>query len=134
MPADADGDPTNGHQAALIDGLHITVAVTSEDGSRTLLYRVGISNCLSGLGETRLNSVQFVGGSVGALVDCAGSLGVNALYHYRDGVWVGFFLDAPEFLNHAFRNRFAEGVPVGEVLIAKRESIRIATPAVPSPN
>ena len=134
MPADADGDPTNGHQAALIDGLHITVAVTSEDGSRTLLYRVGISNCLSGLGETRLNSVQFVGGSVGDLLACARSLGVDTLYHYRDGVWVGFFLDAPEFLNHAFRNRFAEGVPVGEVLIAKRESIRIATPAVPSPN
>ncbi len=133
MPADADGDPTNGHQAALIDGLDITVAVTSEDGSRRLVYTVGISNCLSGLSETRLNSVQFVGGGVGELVDCARSLGVDALYHYRDGVWVAFFLDAPEFLSHAFRNRFAEGVPAGEVLIAKRESIRMATPAVESP-
>ena len=133
MPADADGDPTNGHQAALIDGLDITVAVTSEDGSRRLAYTVGISNCLSGLSETRLNSVQFVGGSVGALLDCARSLGVDALYHYRDGVWVAFFLDAPAFLNHAFRNRFAEGVLAGEVLIAKREPVRITTPAVPSP-
>ena len=134
MPADADSDPENGHQAALIDGQDITITVTSADGIRMLVYRVGISHCLSGLSETRLNSVQFVGGSVGALVDCAQSLGVDALYHYRDGVWVAFFLEAPEFLSHAFRSRFAEGVPAGEVLIAKREPIRVTTPAAPSVN
>ena len=125
LPADADGDPENGHQAALIDGQDITITVTSADGIRMLVYRVGISHCLSGLSETRLNSVQFVGGSVEALVDCAQSLGVDALYHYRDGVWAAFFLEAPEFLSHAFRSRFAEGVPAGEVLIAKREPVGI---------
>ncbi len=134
MPADADDDPTNGHQAALIDGLDITVTVTSEDESRRLVYTVGISNCLSGLSEARLNSVQFVSGSVADLLDCAQSLGVDALYHYRDGEWVAFFLNAPEFLNQPFRNRFAEGVPAGAVLIAKRELIQIATPAVEGPN
>ena len=67
LPADADGDPENGHQAVLIDGQDITISVTSADGIRMLVYRVGISHCLSGLSETRLNSVQFVGGSVGAL-------------------------------------------------------------------
>ncbi len=134
MPADADDDPTNGHQAALIDGLDITVTVTSEDESRRLVYTVGISNCLSGLSEVRLNSVQFVSGSVADLLDCAQSLGVDALYHYRDGEWVAFFLNAPEFLNQPFRNRFAEGVPAGAVLIAKRELVQIATPAVEGPN
>ena len=134
LPADADNDPENGHQAALIDGQDITISLTSEDGTRMLVYRVGISHCLSGLSETRLNSVQFVGGSVGALLDCAQSLGVDALYHYRDGVWVGFFLEAPEFLSHAFRDRFAEGVAAGEVLIAKRESIQITAPAAPGSN
>ncbi len=129
-PADADGDPSNGHQARLIDGQEITVSVTSEDGSRTLEYRVGVSHCLSGLSETRLNSVQFVGGSVEALGDCAQSLGVDALYHYRDSAWVGLFLDAPEFLNRPFRDRFAEGVPGGEVLIGKRDAIQITTQAV----
>ena len=134
LPADADNDPENGHQAALIDGHDITIEVTSADGSRTLAYRVSISHCLSGLSETRLNSVQYAGGSVEALVDCAQSLGVDALYHYRDGVWVAFFLEAPEFLSHAFRNSFAQGVPAGEVLIASRESIQITAPATPSPN
>ena len=133
-PADADGEPENGHQAALIDGTDIMISVRSEDGTRGLVYRVGISHCLSGLSETRLNSVRFVGGSVTALVDCAQSLGVDALYHYRDGVWVAFFLEAPEFLSHAFRNRFAEGVPAGEVLIAKREPIGITAPAAASAN
>ena len=133
-PADADNNPTNGHQASLLDGQQITVEVTSADGSRTLVYRVGISHCLSGLSETRLNSVQFVGGSVATLVECAQSIGVDALYHYRDGVWAGLFPEAPEFLNRPFRNRFAEGVPAGEVLIGKRTSVRIATPVVSSPN
>ena len=129
-PADADGDPSNGHQARLIDGQEITVEVTSADGSRTVVYRVGVSHCLSGLSETRLNSVQFVGGSVEALGDCAQSLGVDALYHYRDSAWVGLFLEAPEFLNRPFRDRFAEGVPGGEVLIGKRDAIQITTQAV----
>ena len=109
LPADADSDPENGHQAALIDGQGITISVTSADGIRMLVYRVGISHCLSGLSATRLNSVRFVGGSVGALIDCAQSLGVDALYHERDGVWVAFFFEAPEFLSHAFRSRVRRG-------------------------
>ena len=131
-PADADNDPSNGHQAALLDGHDITISVTSEDGTRTLEYRLSISHCLSGLSESRLNSVQFVGGSVGALLDCAQSLGVDALYHERDGVWVAFFFEAPEFLSHAFRSRFAEAVPAGAVLIASREPIRVSASAAPS--
>ena len=134
LPADADVDPENGHQAELIDGQDITVAVTSEDGSRTLIYRVAISHCLSGLSEARLSLAQFVGGSVSELVDCARSHGVDALYHNRNGVWTAYFLEAPEFLSHPFRTRFAEGVPAGEVVIANREFIPITTPAVPSPN
>ena len=41
-PDDADDDPQNGHQVAVFDGAEIDVTVTSEDGSRTRVYRVVI--------------------------------------------------------------------------------------------
>jgi len=39
-PGDADGDPENGHQVAIEDGLAINVTVTSEDDDRTQVYTV----------------------------------------------------------------------------------------------
>ena len=119
-PSDADGE--NGHQVALGAETEITIAVTSGDGSRTKNYRIRVERppCLTGLSAERLSEVTFVGGSLDELLGCARSFGLDALYHYSDG-WVGFFLEAPEFLNQDFRNRFAEGLPAGEPLIANRE-------------
>ena len=125
QPDDFDVDPQNGHQAAVLDGLDIVISVTSEDGSRTREYRVEIRRCLSGLSEDRLSTVQFAGGSVSELIACASSLDVNALYHFRDGVWVAYFLDGPDFLNRPFRNRFADGVPGAALLVAKREPMSV---------
>ncbi len=125
QPDDIDVDPQNGHQAAVLDGLDIVISVTSEDGSRTREYRVEIRRCLSGLSEDRLSTAQFAGGSVSELIACASSLDVNALYHFRDGVWVAYFLDGPDFLNQPFRNRFADGVPGAALLFAKLEPMSV---------
>ena len=127
-PADADGDPENGHQVTLGSETAITVTVTSADGSRTKAYVVQVSKppCLSGLTEERLSEVAFAGGSISELEACARSLNVTAFYHYADAVWTAFFLDAPEFLSQSFGNRFAEGLPPDISLIAKREPAPIA--------
>ena len=131
-PVDADGDLENGNQVNLGAETTITIAVTSEDGSRTTTYRVQISKptCLEGLSEARLSQVSFVGGSVSDLEACARSANVNALYHLRDGTWTALFLfpDLPEFLSQPFRNRFLEGLPLDERLIAQRQSAVVDTP------
>ena len=134
-PSDADGDGENGHQVALGAETEITIAVTSGDGSRTKNYRIRVEKppCLTGLSAERLSEVTFVGGSLDELLACARSFGLDALHHYSDG-WVGFFLEAPEFLNQDFRNRFAEGLPAGEPLIANREPQPVTTSSVPGAN
>ena len=134
-PSDADGDAENGHQVALGGETEITITVTSGDGSRTKSYRIRVEKppCLTGLTAGRLSEVAFVGGSLDELLGCATSLGLDALYHYSDG-WVAFFHEAPEFLNQDFRDRFAEGMPAGEVLIARQGSIRVTAAAGPDRN
>ena len=135
-PGDADGDHTNGHQIILEAESTITIAVTSEDGSRTTNYQVQVSKppCLEGLSEERLSEVSFVGGSVSDLEACARRLNVDALYHQLDGVWTARFLfpDLPEFLSRPFHNRFATGLLPGEGLIAKRQGVPIPAPGTPS--
>ena len=44
-----------------------------------------------------------------------------AFYHLTDGVYVAYFLDAPEFLSQPFQRRFAAGVPTGVTLVANRK-------------
>ena len=127
-PADADGDPENGHQVALGTEATITITVTSEDRTRTTTYEVLVSKppCLDGLADERLGEVSFVGGSIAELEACARRVDVTALYHNRDGVWTALFL-FPEFLSRPFRNRFADGFPPGELLIATRQMPVAAT-------
>ncbi len=137
-PGDADGDPANGHQVILGTETEITITVASADGSRSKSYVVQVSKltCLSGLTDNRLSEVTLIGGSVGELEACARSAGVDALYHHRDGVWTVLFLfpDLPEFLNQPFRNRFQEGLPPGESLIASRQSPAVATEGATTAN
>ena len=120
-PDDIDADPQNGHQVELRDGQQITVRVSSADASRSQLYRVRIQHCLTGLTAERLSTVRYAGGSVDELLACARSLGSDALYHQREGVWVAWFLDGPELINRYFRQRFSDGLPAGLQLVAKRE-------------
>ena len=138
-PADADGDPENGHQVTLGAATVITVTVTSADGSRTKTYVVQVSKqppCLDGLTEERLSEVTFAGGSVSELEACARSLDIGALYHHREGVYVALFLlpDLPEFLSRPFRTRFPERLPPGEPLIANRQLAVVTTPGTPGSN
>ena len=112
----------HGHQVRLGAETTITITVTSVDGSRSRTYTIVARRlfCLQGLSAERLSQVRFIGGSIAELAACARRLGLSAFYHYQDGSWAAYFLDAPEFLNRPFRNRFAAGLPPGTLLIAKR--------------
>ena len=137
-PADADGDPANGHQVTLGTETAITITVTSADGSRKKTYVIQVSKppCLSGLTEDGFSEVTFVGGTVSDLEACARSFDISALYHRRDGVYVALFLlpELPEFLSQLFRTRFPEGLAPGELLIANRQVAVGTAPGTPSSN
>ena len=47
-PADADGDPANGHQVDLAEQTEIAVTVTSEDGRRSRTYLVRVTLAVAG--------------------------------------------------------------------------------------
>ena len=128
--ADADGDPVNGHQVALEAGVPVTVTVTSADGARTAVYRVWITEaeaapdaepapeCLRGEVGPRFSLVVHEGGSVESLAACARSRAVAALYALADGAYVSYVLEAPDFVNDAFRELFPHGLPPGTPLVA----------------
>ena len=122
--SDADSDAEQGYQVSLEAETTIVITVSSEDASRTKVYRVVVIKppCLEGLTDARLSEVTFVGGSVGELAACARSADVGALYHHRNGVWTVLFFhpEAPAFLNQPFHARFADGLPEGEMLVARR--------------
>ena len=125
-PPDADGDETNGHQIVLTGVAEITVRVTSADGIRTKTYRVGLGDpepepwphCLLGDVATGFSLLVFEGGSVDELVACAESRDVVALYALHEGVYVSYILGAPDFVNAAFRELYADGVPALTPLVA----------------
>ncbi len=136
-PVDADGDPDNEHQVRLDAETMLSITVTSEDSSRTKNYRAQVSKppSLEGLTEERLSEVRFIGGSVSELQACARSVGVSALYHHRNGIRTALFLilELPEFLSRPFQNRFPEGLPTGERLIAYRQNVPLTATGTPSP-
>ena len=125
VPADSNAR-TSGHQVAIADGVEITVTVTSTDGSRRGVYRVRIAGappgaCLRGAVEIGFSLLTYAGGSVEELVSCAEGRHVTALYATRDGAFVTYILGAPGFVNRAFRELFAEGLPANTPLLAKSD-------------
>ena len=129
-PPDADGDDANGHQVALEDLGEITVTVTSQDGSRTRVYRVQFPetawdpardpwpHCLRGAISEGFSLVVHEGGSVEELIGCAESRGIVALYALHEGVYVSHILGAPDFVNAGFVELFPDGLPPIAPLIA----------------
>ena len=119
-PADADGDPENGHQVTLGAETEITITVTSGDGSRIKSYRIRVEKppCLPGLSAERLSEVTFVGGSVDDLDRCAREQSVAAFFYWTGQSWLLFAPDAPIFLSRQFRDNFHDGVPPGTSFIA----------------
>ncbi len=125
-PADSAEDAA-GHQAAVAGGAEVTVTVTSPDGSRTKVYRVGLAaagpwaSCLRGAVAAGFSLVVFEGGSIEDLAACAQSRHVTALYIIHDGKYLPYVLGAPDFVNRPFRDRFAAGVAALTPLIAKSD-------------
>ena len=78
-------------------------------------------DCLRGEIATGFSLVVSGGGSVEELEACASSLGVSALYTLHEGAYVSYILGAPGFVNRAFRELYAGGVPSITPLIARSE-------------
>ena len=128
-PADADGE-ADGHQVALQDLGEITVTVTSQDGSRTEVYRVRFPetgwdpardpwpHCLRGAVSEGFSLVVYEGGGVEELVTCAESRDIVTFYVLHEGVYVSYILGAPDFVNAGFVELFADGLPSVTPLVA----------------
>jgi len=103
--------------------------VTSEDGTRTRVYRVELggaaeepwAHCLKGAVAEGFSLLVYEGGSVADLVACAESRGVTALYAVHGGEWAAHILGAPDFVNRAFAERYPDGVPALTPLVAASE-------------
>ena len=137
-PADHDGDPANGHHVRLLPGLEITITVTSEDGSRTRVYRLRLgeeetvgpsTSCPRGDIAEGFSLVVYEGGTVEELVACAESRDVVALYALHQGIYSSYTLGAPDFVNAAFGARFTDGVPSLTPLLVKSEGPPSTDPA-----
>ena len=123
-------DDADGHQVALEDLGEITVTVTSQDGSRTKVYRVQFPetawdpardpwpHCLRGAISEGFSLVVYEGGSVEELIGCAESRGIVALYALHEGVFVSYILGAPGFVNAGFLELFPDGLPPITPLVA----------------
>ena len=79
-----------------------------------------LATCLQGEIVEGFNLVLYEGGSVGDLEACAEGAGLASLYVLDDGVWVSHILGAPAFVNVAFRDLYADGVPSATPLVGKR--------------
>ena len=76
-------------------------------------------DCLRGAIATGFSLVLYEGGSVDALDACAQSREVSAVYALHDGEYVSYILGAPDFVNAAFRELFADGLPAVTPLVVK---------------
>ena len=133
-PADHDED-ADGHQIAVEGGAMVTVTVTSEDESRTRVYRVQLgeagpsATCLRGAVAVGLSLVVYEGGRTEDLVACAETRHVTALYALDDGAYVSYILGAPDFVNQPFLELFADGLAPLTALTVKSDGPTTAEPA-----
>ena len=102
------------------------MSVTSIDGRRERVYRVSIdpapaAACLRGAVDVGFSLLTYAGGSVEELASCAEGRHVRALWATRNGAWVSYILGAPDFVNRAFHELYADGVPVNTPLLATSE-------------
>ena len=75
--------------------------------------------CLRGAITEGFSLVLYEGGSVDALDACAQSRDITALYALHEGEYVSYILGAPDFVNAAFRELFADGLPAVTPLVVK---------------
>ena len=89
----------------------------SPDGDSPQLW----AECLRGEIVSGFSLVLSEGGSVDDLAACATDHGVTALYALDEGEWVSYIVGAPELVNAAFRELFADGLPAVMPLVVKSE-------------
>ena len=77
--------------------------------------------CLRGDIAAGFSLVVYEGGGVDELEACAQSREVTALYTLSEGEFVSYILGAPDFVNRAFRDLFADGLPLMTPLVARSE-------------
>ena len=87
----------------------------SPDGDSPQLW----AECLRGEIVSGFSLVLYEGGSVDDLAACATDHGVTALYTLDEGEWVSYILGAPELVNAAFRELFADGLAPATPLVAR---------------
>ena len=75
--------------------------------------------CLRGAITEGFSLVLYEGGSVEDLDTCAEGSNVSAVYALHDGEYVSYILGAPDFVNAAFRELFAGGLPAVTPLVVK---------------
>ena len=138
-PTDAD-EEAEGYQVVLEGVSQITVTVTSTDGSRERVYRVGLGepeqaatsepgfDCFRSNVAVGFSLVVSAGGSIEQLEDCARGRHVTALYALDDGEYISYILEAPESVNQPFAALFADGVPLVTPLTVKSDGPPSADP------
>ena len=77
--------------------------------------------CLAGGAAPGFSLLLYAGGSLDELEACARELGVRALYATGGGAFVGYILEAPGFVNRAFAELYAGGIPAETPLLARVE-------------
>ena len=87
----------------------------SPDGDSPQLW----AECLRGEIVSGFSLVLSEGGSVDDLAACATDHGVTALYALDEGEWVSYIVGAPELVNAAFRELFADGLAPATPLVAR---------------
>ena len=133
-------EEAEGHQLALDGVFAITVTVTSADGSRERVYRVGLgapeqaatsepeSGCFRGDVAVGFSLLVYKGGSIEDLEACAESRNVKAVYALDGGEYISYIPGAPGFVNEPFVELFADGVPALTPLIASSDGPATAAP------
>ena len=84
--------------------------------------------CLRGTVIKGFSLLVYEGGNLDELVTCAASRHVTTLYALRDGKFVSYILEAPEFVNSAFGELFANGVAAITPLVAQSDGPPAANP------
>ena len=132
-PPDRDAE-ADGHQVLLEGVSEIAVTVTSADGSRERVYRVGFGeagpapDCLRGAVAVGFSLLIYEGGGTSDLVGCAESRHVTALHALEGGAYLSYILGAPEFVSRSFLELYAGGVPATTLLIARSDGPATADP------
>ena len=118
-----------GFRALFADGIPaLTPLTVKSDGPATAdpAPEGGVAQpwpeCLQGEIVEGFNLVVYEGGSVGELEACARDRNVTAVYTLNEGEYVSYILGAPDFVNQAFAELFADGVPAVTPLVAQSDS------------